>query len=84
MITDAIIQFFGGLIFFFINAFPAVTLDLSYANGLNQIVSQMSKFSSLFPLTALLYALSIVISFEIAFFGFRLIMWAYHQVWGSR
>lgn len=75
---------FIGLFFAILNLLPvAGTVAPEIQTGLTLIVTNMKAWNALFPITELLVAVSIMTSFYVAKYTWKIIKWIIHVVRGG-
>ena len=82
MITDAILVFFGGILYLFLNVLPSASLPANISSSFSYIFQALFTFDALFPITAMLQVFTAAVSFEVAVLGFKVIVWLYGRIRG--
>jgi len=83
MITGAFIYLFAALINFALAALPVIPFPVILDTAIITFFSYLNTFAIVVPVDTVLQALFFVISFEIAFFAFDIIIWFVHLIRGK-
>lgn len=84
MITDAIIQALLGGISALIGLMPAYALPSQLISDNSLIVGQYAAGADkIFPLTTVINIIGLALTLKVLMLGADLIIWIYHQFWGS-
>ncbi len=84
MITQLLVGIILGTISGMLSLAPSWQVDLSpLANAVHDFGHKAATFNGYFPLITLGLCLAIVFGLKAGMFGWRLILFIYHQFWGS-
>lgn len=84
MITFALVALFLGTITGMLNIAPTATIDVSsLATNAATISSLAGTLNGYFPLVTLGVCIGIVLGLKVFMLGYRLVLFIFHQFWGS-
>ncbi len=84
MIVDAIVRFVGQSVRAVLNLLPSWTPPFEeFGSQATAIGAMASRANGYFPVAVLGWCLVLVLSLKVLLFGWRVIVFIYHQVWGS-
>jgi energy-converting hydrogenase Eha subunit F len=83
MITQALFSFFLALIGIIISLLPGFNLDVStFTANMTPVFELLAKINYFFPITALVTAIGILVSWELFKVGFHLFNWIIKKIPG--
>jgi hypothetical protein len=82
MITDFVVSSFLAAFAALFGLIPAVGSAPSHG-AFDGVAQQVVAFNDIFPLVTLLEVLGIILALEVAIYLWDLILFVYHQFWGS-
>lgn len=86
MITDAILNFFYTLAYLILTPIRNLgnaTISANVASSLSTAGSYIQNVDNFLPVGTLLGIIGAMITIEVFYFAEKLIVWTYHQFWGS-
>lgn len=83
MITGTILQMGYSLVAFFIGLLPIIALPAGITDAISLIWGYIDQFSFLFPMTALVGALTFALTFHGILLGYDLSLKVYHMIRGK-
>lgn len=86
MITDAVLNFFYRLLRFIIGPLTRAsdaTLPAGIASAISSAGAYLQNINRFFPVSTLLAILTALAAIEVGIFTYKLVVWVYHQFWGS-
>lgn len=84
MVTEAIVSALIGILQGLVSPLPTMTVDASTINtqatSAGALASAMNGYA---PVQTLGVALALVFGVKVALLGWQVVVWIYHQFWGS-
>ena len=84
MITDAVVTFVLGLLTSTLDLVPAFSFpDAAAAGAGTKVAGIVAPIGAIIPLGTMAAAIGAGIAFSLALSGWRVVLFIYHQFWGS-
>lgn len=83
MITEFFIDLTCGIVAGFLSLMPQASLDLSGLEDVGNIIGRVGPMNEFFPVVTLGACLGLVLAVKFYMLGYHLVMFVYHQFWGS-
>lgn len=80
MIIDFLINVLLGGIPIMINSLPTFALPTDLVNGVNNFLSSIGQFNSIFPITSIIAGLGIILAFHGFTFAWYMINWLIRKI----
>ena len=83
MVTEFIIGMTCGIISGFLDLMPSFTIDMSSLAAAGEAIGRAGALEAYFPVTTLFICFALVLGLKLWMLGYRLVLFVYHQFWGS-
>lgn len=83
MITDLILELFTSILAGFLSLAPQVSFNAESIASIAGAINGLGAANGYFPVNTLAICLAAVMGLKVIMLGYRLLLFIYHQFWGS-